>query len=98
MTAGSSYYADAGPGEVRIYADAGTDAAGEPVVRELATLRTPDHGTADDALRAYGWHRVSAWMRTDSVPAGHRLALVEPDEATLTRDQQIGDDRRGSAS
>jgi hypothetical protein len=63
------------PGSIRIYT------SGErPTL--VATMRRPDTGTADDVLRAHGWHRVTPWARSDDTPPDHALAVIESNGPT----------------
>jgi hypothetical protein len=62
--------AEHGPRSTRIY-------TAEDCPRPVATIRAVDHGSVDELLRAYGWHRVDGWQRSDDVPDGHRVATIE---------------------
>lgn len=65
------HIADRGPRSIRVYTTNDDD------TRLVATMRLADIGTADDVLRAHGWHRVTPWATSDDRPAGHTVALIE---------------------
>jgi hypothetical protein len=72
----SAFIAERTSVSVRIYKDTGT--AYEP--RLIATMRRPDHGSVDDLLRAHRWHRVGPWAKSDDMPDGHAVAVIESSE------------------
>ena len=74
----SAFIAERTPVSVRVYKQ--TDSADEP--RLVATMRRPDTGSADDVLRAHGWHRVTPWARSDDTPPDHALAVIESNGPT----------------
>jgi hypothetical protein len=84
----SVHIADAGPTEVTIWPDPGDIPADR--------FRRADHGDLDSLLHAYGWHRVGPWTTADDVPPGHKLAMVRRTDTVLTRDQQLGRERRAT--
>lgn len=95
------YYADHGGGELRIFADAGRNAAGEPVLTDVVTLHAPEDRDPDGVLRAYGWIRINSWIKRGDGRDGRRVAMVEPSApdpalAQLERDQLIGEERRAA--
>ena len=85
--------ADWGPRSIRVY-------TAEDRPRLIAVIRALDHGDVDQLLRAYGWRRLGAWMRSDDMPADHRVVTVEriADLAIdrLDRDQEHGAQERAS--